>query len=849
MNSAKNFEGFEFLDFNKNNSLKLITDKLYKLILIDDHGNISIIKAIEKASNINKGGIVFNIFNSNKKEIERNFKLFNGIIIVYNSIEKELFSNLYEYFYKIEKNLIKGKFFLKIIIGDKQDCLNTLNIKDKKNLNKIKNIKFLQPEADTNVTIKKAVEEIIKIKNIQESYENFMNKNIINEKLIINTFNKSKINILKCLNCNQPYEISLINNSNNIIIYCNICEFKLKFDITDFDTFINNINCFECKKKIFEKSKNNYCFLCKKNICDDCVKKHLQKEDKDYIKSNNIIYPNNLIDLFCNKHDKICFNYCIGCKKSLCSECVMENHINHSTQMFDYNKICKLLSLKKKNLELEKENFKEIKNMVEDSINSLKKFLEKFILNKEKEMYYKEKIIQDLELFKFDNALIENTKNLQFTIYDTSSYNFNDSWDKKLSNIFDFFNEPIKIEKAKLSLQDSLKGPFDILQDIDIILHGNSVNNEKVTDLCPLHDYNGKSHFAVSFNNGLLKIYNDDFNNRIPINKIEIFEDNEEIISLQKSSGNSLLLTGITKIKRINLSQNLLNYKLLNEIDLKSQVFKISIEIDFFNGLIWINNLNEIFSYDYSKEIASNISKNNEIEEGKEIEFIDNISYNKIILLFKNNSCDLIELNAETESLTINCEEIFNDINNSNNIDAISSLLINNSLNPKESSKMYWKIYEFEMKEDNIEIKKSYKFKSEFYYLGKMNNQTIFLFNKTLRKIILFDLVEYSSVLEISFKCTPNPLSIFYLNTRKDFLDLLLIKEEGYISQCTLNMKLASIHEIEKTQIVENDNKMQNGSKNENKFETNIVKTINLTNNSFLIFSKGNNLYKLKKSY
>ena len=275
----------------------------------------------------------------------------------------------------------------------------------------------------------------------------------------------------------------------------------------------------------------------------------------------------------------------------------------------------------------------------------------------------------------------------------------------------------------------------------------------------------------------------------------------------------------------------------------------MSIEIDFFNGLIWINNLNEIFSYDYSKEIASNISKNNEIEEGKEIEFIDNISYNKIILLFKNNSCDLIELNAETESLTINCEEIFNDINNSNNIDAISSLLINNSLNPKESSKMYWKIYEFEMKEDNIEIKKSYKFKSEFYYLGKMNNQTIFLFNKTLRKIILFDLVEYSSVLEISFKCTPNPLSIFYLNTRKDFLDLLLIKEEGYISQCTLNMKLASIHEIEKTQIVENDNKMQNGSKNENKFKTNIVKTINLTNNSFLIFNKGNDLYKLKKSY
>ena len=835
-----------FLDSNKDNLLKPMTDKLYKYIYVDNLGNINMIKAIEKASNNNNNEILFNKFETNKNELEKNIKLYNGMIIVYNSLQKKIFSNLYDFFHKIEKNLIKCKYFPKIVIGNRQDYLNSLNIKikDRKSLNKIKNIKFIEPDADINVSIKKGIEEIIKIKKIQESYDNFINNNIINEKCILNTFNKSKINLLKCLNCNQIYEISINNSQKNISIYCSKCKFKSKFNIMDIDNFIKEINCFECRKNNSENNQINYCFICKKNICDECVKSHVQKEGA--IKSN-IIYQNNLIDLFCNRHNKICYNYCTKCKKNICPECEVEFHINHSTQMFDYDKICKLISKQKKNLELEKEKFEKVKNIVEDCINSLKNFFDKLILNKEKEIYYKKRIIQELELFKLDNTLIENAKNLKFTNYESSIYSFKDSWDKKLNNIFEFFNEPIKIEKAKLSLKDNLKGPFKILPDIDETLLGTPANNEKVTDLCPLHDYKGKHHFAVSFNNGLLKIYNDDFNNRIPINIIEIFEKNEDIISLQKSSGNSLLLTGISKIKRINLSQNLLDYKMLNEIDLKDQVLKMALEIDLFNGLICTNNLNEIFFYDYSKDRAFNISKNNEIEEGKEISFMDNISCNKIILQF-NNSYDLIELNKETDSLTINCKDKFSNIDH-NDICPISSLLINNSLNPEESSKVFWKIFEFEKKEDNIEIKKSYSFKSDIYYLGKANKQIILLFNKTLKKIILFNALLYSSVLEIPFKYSHNPLSAFYLNKRKDFSDILLINEEGYISQCSLNLKLGIMHEIEKTQIIENDNKTPIESKIENRVKNCIVKSINLTKNSFLFFSKGNCIYKLKSSY
>lgn len=37
--------------------------------------------------------------------------------------------------------------------------------------------------------------------------------------------------------------------------------------------------------------------------------KEVKKEDKGLIKFNNIIYPNNAFDVFCNKNKKICYNY------------------------------------------------------------------------------------------------------------------------------------------------------------------------------------------------------------------------------------------------------------------------------------------------------------------------------------------------------------------------------------------------------------------------------------------------------------------------------------------------------------------------------------------------------------
>ena len=147
-------------------------------------------------------------------------------------------------------------------------------------------------------------------------------------------------------------------------------------------------------------------------------------------------------------------------------------------------------------------------------------------------------------MFKYDDTLINNAQNL-YQDYNDVYYNLEESWDRKLNNIFEFFKEPIKIEKNKLCIKENLKGPFNIIQNVN--LENNNNKEEKdgiVTDLIALGNYISKNYFAVSFNNGLLKIYNDDFAHRIPIMIIKEFEPNEGINSLYKSLTNTLLLVG-----------------------------------------------------------------------------------------------------------------------------------------------------------------------------------------------------------------------------------------------------------------------------------------------------------------
>ena len=76
---AKSCNLVDFLYSNKNNSLKYKTERLYKYIFINNHGNINMIKAIEKSSNLNVE-IIFNKFDSNKNDIPKKLNSLYAIV-------------------------------------------------------------------------------------------------------------------------------------------------------------------------------------------------------------------------------------------------------------------------------------------------------------------------------------------------------------------------------------------------------------------------------------------------------------------------------------------------------------------------------------------------------------------------------------------------------------------------------------------------------------------------------------------------------------------------------------------------------------------------------------------------
>ena len=96
--------------------------------------------------------------------------------------------------------------------------------------------------------------------------------------------------------------------------------------------------------------------------------------------------------------------------------------------------------------------------------------------------------------------------------------------------------------------------------------------DEIVTDLVYLNNYLNKNYFTVSLNNCLLKIYNNDFAIRIQLLLIDKeFKPDEGINLLYKSLGNSLLLVGDTKIKKLYFSEDFKEYKTINEIEIENK--------------------------------------------------------------------------------------------------------------------------------------------------------------------------------------------------------------------------------------------------------------------------------------
>ena len=814
-------------------------NNINKFFLINEVNSINLIEAniiIHSGQNESNYHIINFEEKILKKEKDINH-LINGIIFISSALKKQNLDEIIEYIYQIDKKIIKkGKIVPKIIFGNKQNIINSLK-RGIGHFNKLKNIKFLKETPDDhNEIINIALEELIKMKNIYNNYEDLIKQNEINEDDIIKNISENEFNLIRCKKCNQVFNISFNNYSNLFYLNCPICQIKKKdYSIEEFEKFINFEKCNTCE---IENNINSctYCSKCKKFFCKECIKNHSKKEkENDKYKINDIM-------CMCIIHNRICNIFCNNCKKNICIECEIESHMEHETIIFDELKIDEIINNQKEILNKERENIEIIKGYIEDFLQNLRKKFDNLIKTREKMLNIVEKMIKNCEIFRYDITLLDNIKNLNFRLNKNINSNDFDSWMKKLKNIFELFNEPIKIETIKVFKEENLEGPYDILKQIVLKSNENPDNIENITDICPLFSYNSKNYFAVSYDSGVLKIYNDDFKNRVPKKIIEkLFEKREGIISLYKSGKKALILVGYSKIKKIIFSEDLENYKVLYQIQMENQLFKNIIELDCFNILIANNNLNQLLCINYINgnevsDITTNI-------DDKEIVYIEKISETKIILkLNEFNPFKNIEIYRNTIIIE---KEAKDDVVNGIKLKSNNEIYI-----PNKSKHIFWEIIDFDIRSNNIEITKNYPFEKNISYLGKLKDFEILLFNYDNNKLSIFDINNYYYTYEFFFNYIQKPLVSFPLEKSWDSLNILILLEEGNIIQYTLDLVNKEIYqngriEINNKNIKKNNYFDLNGDNNNNENKNNIVKIIDLHKNNYLIINEDYSFFNL----
>ena len=212
-----------------------------------------------------------------------------------------------------------------------------------------------------------------------EGFEDFIKK----EYLVITV--QKNIKVIQCPKCNYgDCVVSLINYKTTFYN----CEHK-HLEISSYDNYFYDqiyypakIICSgnNCNKNAEMDPKFLLCLTCSKllgrtkSICSECIEKH-KHEYKD---SNHFIINYEDKNYYCKEHCKKMENYCFDCKKNLCNGCV-EEHLKDKEKKEHKIKSIDLLipdeeELKdlKDRLEEIKKNIEYLKIVIDDIVYSLK---------------------------------------------------------------------------------------------------------------------------------------------------------------------------------------------------------------------------------------------------------------------------------------------------------------------------------------------------------------------------------------------------------------------------------------------------------------------------------------------
>ena len=378
----------------------------------------------------------------------------------------------------------KNNFFVdnkEINIENKNDIKNKTNKENKinekenkkenniENKNKIENKLEIQKKKENKKEIIKEnnieLENKEKKKNKKENEENNIYETpnpILNKPKLNNTINNDFKEILqiRCDKCYKIPSIEIIPTKKEIII-CSKCDCGQKhFDLDSYEKNLTklSLNKIPCSSLIHQNNNeenqiysSEYCLLCKKYLCPNCVISHREFQGK------HKTFKINDIDNLCPINNERLIGLCKTCKRCYCKICIKE-HLEHKIKDFekmkisedDYFNLFSCLGKIKENMDYNEK----LKNDI------IKFYKEKIILiersfqdnNKKNKKLYNllKQILLDYSSYK--NDLNFNViKNIQFNCdfnFKTLDLNFNSSTLDEITNkSLSYFQNYIIIKK------------------------------------------------------------------------------------------------------------------------------------------------------------------------------------------------------------------------------------------------------------------------------------------------------------------------------------------------------------------------------------------------------------------
>ena len=771
----------------------------------------------------NNAAIKIDIFDTSgdprsKKIVKYLYKDARSIILMFNLKDKSTFDNLPNYLEEIRNNSVEDPIIYLVGNFSKEAGINGAQVleKDIKKFILENNIKYFEISCKSGEGINEVMKELTKeILDDEKYFNSTIDRDISDtsirdnsekdiEKLgkALKSFYKEtkdkKNKFIRCKICHKLLFIKFRNNGYSLI--CPSCktEDNIKIDgVLEAETnSSNNVICYECLKNKEDKIKLEFCGKCKRFHCPKCKNNIIKQLKAEGSEIHNLV-PYYLMDIICYDHMHKVIGYCKNCKKNFCNQCYNQ-HGTHENNFFDDDLVRRIKDEHIKELEKEKDNFKKFKELFEICIYSIRTEVLRFIDLKNKEIKFKEQLLNQLINIPNNYQLIETVKNMKYM--KLKKYDINSSWDKKLTDIFEVIGQPIQIKTINITKNN--KGDIhrkiiqikNVKKEDEIKIHENvdfSVidKNEEVTDFCSMND---DKYLGISFANGSLELYDNIEVKQEPIHTFQILDKDEGIKSIYKSirNTNNFFFCGKGKIKNIEFYDEYKNMRTLMEIIDNRKIFKYVLEQN--NYIISCDYENKLIIYDKKSNQIGDITESIDPNGKKYISSLTEIIKNIFYITFSKN------IDVSNSPSKKGNTYFFDNENEEQNID-ISALRTSINDNIEKGTKI------IELNENTFKTKREHILSEKQQIIGAISDNIILIRDDEYNSVNLFDAKKFKNFQRIYFDEGEKPIFCSVLNRRNSLIDFILLSEKMILFQNIYDEENRNLKQISELK-VKNEN-------------------------------------------